>query len=116
MSIKKGRRYEDTACEYLEARGLQCIARNVRYRFGEIDLVMRDEAGMLVFVEVRARRGSRFGGALGSIDAHKQTRVQLAARSFLLRYRNRPPRCRFDVVAFEDDQIEWVRNAFDAAS
>jgi putative endonuclease len=116
MSIETGHRYEDSACEYLEARGLTCIARNVRYRFGEIDLVMRDEAGVLVFVEVRARRGSRFGGALGSIDAHKQARVQLAARSFLLRYRNHPPRCRFDVVAFEDGRLEWVRNAFDATA
>jgi putative endonuclease len=116
MSIATGQRYEDTACEYLEARGLHCIARNVRYRFGEIDLVMRDDEEMLIFVEVRARRGSRFGGALGSIDAHKQARVQLAARTFLLRYRNRPPRCRFDVVVFEGGDIEWVRNAFDATS
>jgi putative endonuclease len=63
MSIETGQRYEDTACEYLQARGLHCIARNVRYRFGEIDLVMRDEEDLLIFVEVRARRSSRFGGA-----------------------------------------------------
>ena len=118
MSIGTGQHYEDVACAYLEARGLRCIARNVRYRFGEIDLVMRDDDDLLIFVEVRARRaraGLRFGGALGSIGYHKQARLLLAARTFLLRYRNSPPRCRFDVVAFEDGEIEWLRNAFDAS-
>ncbi|MEJ0003513.1 MAG: YraN family protein [Pararobbsia sp.] len=117
MSLDAGHRFEDAACEYLEARGLSCVARNVRYRFGEIDLVMRDAAGSLVFVEVRARRGRaglRFGGARASIDSNKQMRLQLAARRFLLRYRNRPPECRFDVVLFENGEVEWLRNAFDA--
>ncbi|RKP45307.1 YraN family protein [Pararobbsia silviterrae] len=113
MSIESGRRYEDAACAHLERQGLACIARNVRYRFGEIDLVMRD-ADVLVFVEVRARAWAAFGGALGSIDARKQRRVQLAAQRFLLRYRARVPRCRFDVVAFDDGRIDWIRDAFDA--
>ena len=113
MSIESGRRYEQAACEYLERCGLQCLARNVRYRFGEIDLVMRDR-GSIVFVEVRARQSARFGGALGSIDERKQRRVQLAAQRYLLRYRDDMPRCRFDVVTFDAGQIEWIRDAFDA--
>lgn len=116
MSIERGRQYEDAACIYLEEQGLRCIARNVRYRFGELDLVMRD-ADSLVFVEVRARQSAgaaRFGGALASIDAHKQERLRLAAQRFLLRYRP-VPRCRFDVVTFDCGEMQWVRDAFDAS-
>jgi putative endonuclease len=118
MSIDTGHRYEDAACAYLESRDLRCIARKVPYRFGEIDLLICDEDELLIFVDVRAQRGRaslRFGGTVGSIDHHKQARLLLAARTFLLRYRNSPPRCRFDVVAFEDGGMEWLRNAFDAS-
>ena len=113
MSIEKGLQYEQAACEYLEENGLRCIARNVRYKFGELDLVMFD-ADTLVFVEVRARASKQFGGALASIDQRKQQRVRLAAQRYLLRYRARVPRCRFDVVTFEAGRIGWVRDAFDA--
>lgn len=112
MSIEKGLQYEQAACEYLEQHGLRCIARNVRYRFGELDLVMFD-ADTLVFVEVRARTSAHYGGALASIDHRKQQRVRLAAQRFLLRYRSRVPRCRFDVVTFEGGRLGWVRDAFD---
>jgi len=107
---------EDRALAHLLARGLKLVARNYRTPGrggGEIDLVMRDPAGTLVFVEVRERRGSRFGGAAASIGAVKQRRIVLAARHFLLRL-GRPPPCRFDVVSIEAGAIEWLQAAFDA--
>lgn len=113
MSIESGLQYEQAACDYLIGQGMQCIARNVRYKFGELDLVMHD-VDTLVFVEVRARATRRYGGALASIDERKQHRVRLAAQRFLLRYRAQVPRCRFDIVAFEAGEIAWVRDAFDA--
>jgi putative endonuclease len=108
---------EDRALAHLRRAGLQLVARNYRTPGrggGEIDLVMRD-GGTLVFIEVRRRRSSGFGGALASIGATKQRRIVFAARHFLLRLHAAPPPCRFDVVAVEGPEVRWVRAAFDAS-
>jgi putative endonuclease len=108
---------ERTARAMLERAGLVWLASNVRCKVGEIDLVMRDRDA-LVFVEVRRRRSSRFGGAAASVDARKQLRLQRAAQFFLQRrYGARDwPACRFDVVAIEGERSEWIRSAFDATT
>lgn len=106
---------EAAARRLLESHGLSWVAGNVRYRCGELDLVMRDER-TLVFVEVRYRSSMRFGGAAASIDARKRLRVQRAAALFLRRHFGDRgwPNCRFDVVAFEAAQPRWIRSAFDS--
>ena len=109
-----GQEAEDAAARYLERQGLVIVHRNYRTRLGEIDLVARD-GPVLVFVEVRRRAPSRFGGAAASITNAKRRRIVAAARHFLLRL-GREPRCRFDVVALEGCEIgQWLRGAFDAA-
>ena len=80
---------------------------------GEIDLVMRDRTGTLVFVEVRKRSSRAFGGAAASVSQVKQRRIIFAARHYLMRLAHQPP-CRFDVVSLEAGAIEWLRGAFDA--
>ena len=70
---------------------------------------MQDQSG-LVFVEVRKRSRSAFGGAAASVTARKQARLVLAAQLFLQRYRT-PPACRFDVIAIDGDQLSWITNA-----
>lgn len=99
---------------WLTAHGLIPIDRNVRCRLGEIDLVMRDQA-YWVFVEVRERRSTRFGGAVASIDWRKQQRVLRSAQVYLQRRfgANAWPPCRFDVVAVEAGRPCWIRAAFD---
>lgn len=101
---------EDAAAALLERHGLSIVARNYRTRFGEIDIVARD-GDSLVFVEVRLRAGSGFGGAAGSIGARKRARIAAAARLYLLQTRSRLP-CRFDVVAIEAGEAKWLRAAF----
>jgi putative endonuclease len=111
---------ESRALAYLLARGLTLVRRNYRVaagpnaRGGEIDLIVRESDGTLVFVEVRARKGAGFGGAAGSVSAAKQRSVIFAARCYLRAFAS-PPACRFDVVAIEGAHIEWLRGAFDAA-
>ncbi len=111
---------ESRALAYLLARGLTLVQRNYRVaagpnaRGGEIDLIVRESDGTLVFVEVRTRKGAGFGGAAGSVSAAKQRSVIFAARCYL-RGLATPPACRFDVVAIEGAHIEWLRGAFDAA-
>ncbi|MBQ0930161.1 YraN family protein [Ideonella alba] len=114
-----GAQAEDRALAYLQAQGLRLVERN--YRFapgrsragGEIDLILRERDGTLVFVEVRARARAEQGGAAASITAAKQARIVRAAQAYLLRLAA-PPRCRFDVVAIDGEQLQWLRAAFDA--
>jgi putative endonuclease len=97
---------------FLRARGLTIVARNYRTRGGEIDLVCND-GKVLVFVEVRLRRSSAFGGAAASVTPAKQRRIILAARHYLANKSERP--CRFDVIlldALDEARIEWIRDAF----
>ncbi len=111
---------EARALAHLSAAGLVLVRRNYRVargpraRGGEVDLVMRDRDGTLVFVEVRARRDEplrRRGGERRRRQAAQ--RLVFAARHFLRRLASPPP-CRFDVVAVDGERIEWLRAAFDA--
>lgn len=100
---------EAAAAQLLEKRGLRIIARNFRVKGGEIDLVCRD-GDTTVFVEVRLRTRSDFGGAAASITVTKQRRLILAARHWLARHGETP--CRFDAVLSDGNSMEWVRDAF----
>ena len=112
---ERGNTAEDKALAFLQAAGLQLLERNYRTPGrggGEIDLVMRERGGTLVFVEVRSRASQAFGGAGASISAGKQQRIVFAARHYLMRLPSPPP-CRFDVVLVEDT-VQWLKAAFDA--
>ncbi|MDU2305335.1 MAG: YraN family protein [Klebsiella sp.] len=89
LSKQTGDAWENQARRWLEGQGLRFIAANARERGGEIDLIMRDGA-VTVFVEVRYRRSARYGenGSFETVD------------------------CRFDVVAFTGNDIQWLKNAF----
>ena len=109
-----GARAEQWAAQYLQQRGLKIIAKNYRGRFGEIDLIMQDDA-TLVFIEVRLRRNADFGGAAASIDARKQQRIIRTAQQYLAGLERTPP-CRFDAVLMDDvpgNNVEWLKNAFE---
>ncbi|QDL39291.1 YraN family protein [Rhodoferax sediminis] len=107
---------EEQALEHLQAAGLRLLQRNYRTPGrggGEIDLIMRDAAGTLVFVEVRQRASASHGGAAASVGSAKQRRIVFAARYYLMRLREPPP-CRFDVVTIEAGRLAWLQAAFDA--
>ena len=107
---------EALALRHLLGQGLALVERNYRTPGrggGEIDLIMRDADGTLVFVEVRRRATSGHGGAAASIGSGKRQRIVQAARRYLMRLRTPPP-CRFDVVLLEDGRIVWLRAAFEA--
>jgi putative endonuclease len=107
---------EALAGAFLERHGLAILRRNFRTRLGEIDLIARDGA-TLVFVEVRLRTSSAFGGAAASITAAKRARLVNAARVYLAGMRGEPP-CRFDAIlldALDPARIEWQRNVIDGS-
>jgi putative endonuclease len=113
-----GRQGEDLALRYLEARGLRLLERNYRVargpsrRGGEIDLILRDRDGTLVFVEVRSRRRGSAGGAAASVGSAKRANLVYAAQTYLSQLPRIPP-CRFDVVAVDAERVQWLKAAFD---
>ena len=89
------------------------VARGPNARGGEIDLIVREPDGTLVFVEVRSRAGTSHGGAAASIGWTKRRSLVLTAQHFLATQRVVPP-CRFDVIAIDGERLEWLKAAFDA--
>lgn len=104
-----GAHAEAAAASWLQAQGLQLVARNYRCRHGEIDLIMR-EGNVLVFVEVRARSSKQFGGAAASVDQRKQQKLWLTAQHYLTSL-PQIPTCRFDVMALEGTEWHWLKDA-----
>lgn len=110
-SSTSGARAETIAAEHLASRGLVIVERNFRTRQGEIDLVARDRDS-IVFVEVRLRSRSDFGGAAASVTPAKQARWIAAAQGYLAKIGREPP-CRFDVVlldALDASRVTWLRD------
>lgn len=106
----KGRDGEARAAAFLEASGYRIVARNVRVPGGEIDLVCRDGASIVV-VEVKARTGRGFGSALSGVGVRKRATLRKLAADYLQIVAPNVP-YRFDIVAIDAQRIVLHRNAF----
>jgi putative endonuclease len=108
-TLASGLAAEELALAFLKKQGLTLVERNWRCRGGELDLIMRDGA-FWVFVEVRKRASSAFGGAGASITAEKCRKLQHAAAVYLNTHAIDAP-CRFDAVLFEGGAAaNWLKN------
>lgn len=116
-SHNTGKVTEAFAKQYLIDQGLVFIDSNVHCRQGEIDLIMQ-EGTTFIFVEVKYRKNSHFGGAISAVSQAKQNKIKHCVAFFLhkanLNEYNTP--CRFDVIALDGDinqpQVTWLKNAF----
>ncbi len=118
LKQQAGRSGEDLAAEYLRKQGYKIIARNYRTRQAEIDIIAKHK-GVIVFVEVKARRGEGFGHPKWAVTPAKQRKISMAALAYLKQHHAMQTRARFDVVAIrtmdETPQIEVIANAFELA-
>ena len=114
-----GRVGEDAAAAALTVRGYFILRRNVRSRYGEIDLVAM-HGSEIVFVEVKTRTTGERGRPFEAIHPAKQRRLARLAISFMHGRRLQDRACRFDAVAVyltpdgRVAQVEIMPNAFDA--
>ncbi|NQU21862.1 MAG: YraN family protein [Candidatus Nealsonbacteria bacterium] len=115
-----GQRGEAVAARYLRRRRYKVLARGRRLRGGELDLVMLDRDGTIVFVEVKTRRSQDAGHPAEAVNAVKQRKLTRLAVMFLKRHGLLERAARFDVVAITWPQGKWFpkvehfKNAFDA--
>jgi putative endonuclease len=110
---------EEAAERLLRGKGYRILGRNVRLPGGELDLVA-ETAGVVVFVEVKARRSEAFGGARSAVDGRKRDRLVRLATQFLAGRGLAGRPCRFDVVLCQGaearpDRLEHIENAFEVA-
>lgn len=113
---KLGQTSEQAAAAYLRERGLRIVVQNYRCRYGEMDLVARDE-DQLVFVEVRSSRDGHFANPKESVGSRKKRTLSMVALNYLKERGLLDRRSRFDVIIVigEGDctEIEWLKNAFE---
>lgn len=106
-----GKQAERLAALWLQGQGLQLVDSNFSSRYGEIDLIMRDQT-CLVFVEVRSRRFSPYGRAVDSIDRHKKSKIIATAAYFLQQTSDdHNDEIRFDVIGIDYEKASDMGNA-----
>lgn len=113
-----GRQGEDIAAGVLRKSGYKILARNFRVPVGELDLVAQD-GEVIVFVEVKTRRGNRCGTPGQSVDWRKQQKLLRAAEWYLQQNRMDGESCRFDVMeVYIYSETHWdvrqIKGAFEA--
>ncbi len=101
------------AAKYLQKSGYIILARNFKYRGGEIDIIAKKDS-RLVFVEVKGRSSILFARAKEAVDYKKQKRIKDGSKLFM--FQNNMDEnefdIRFDVITIENNSIEWIKNAF----
>lgn len=120
-SSELGQKGEALAADYLEAKGYRLLDQNYRFEREEVDLVMfeptpANDGGEIVFVEVKARRGTGFGRPEDAVDEAKQKAIRRVAEAWLHERKLFPSPVRFDVVAIlfggPEPEVEHFENAF----
>lgn len=104
--MKRGKKYEDIACKYLESIGYKIAYRNYHCRFGEIDIIALDN-DRVVFVEVK---GSKISNPVERIDRRKVDKLKLCMEIFLSD--NNYENVSFEVVIVTKDRVEHIKDIF----
>ena len=120
-SYIEGKSGEGRAASFLRLKGYSILDKNYRAGAGEIDLVVQ-RVGVLVFVEVKTRKGKTKGTPLEAVSPQKVRRLSAAAALYLASHPLKGRACRFDVVTIGPEKgwfglpkIRHFENAFEAA-
>ena len=102
---------EQQAIEYLLSRGWVVVAHRFRAGRTEIDIVAR-RGNLVVFVEVKSRRGEEFGSPLEAVTGSKRRELVKAARCWIDRWGAPADVYRFDCIAIQNSRLEHLEDAF----
>lgn len=102
---------EEQAAQFLRRQGYTILARNFATPCGELDIVARQK-DMLIFVEVKTRSSTAFGGPIAAVTPAKQQRLVRAATQYIKATAPKFDSIRFDVIGILPDALEHISNAF----
>ena len=113
MSDKRltGNEGEDLAADILMKQGYRIVTKNYRSIFGEIDIIAEDK-DYLVFIEVKRRKGQKFGTSFEAISPRKKLHIIRSAQVYLKANHCLNRRVRFDVVGIDGDNVRVIKHAF----
>ena len=103
-----GRYGEQVAARHLHEQGLAVLCRNWRCELGELDLVLRD-GDVLVFCEVKTRRGDGFGSPIEAVTEQKLARIRRLAARWMREHDVRAPHVRLDILGVRLDRSGAAR-------
>ena len=113
--ISLGKKGEELAISYLKSKKFKIVEKNLRNRFGEIDIIANDQ-GTLVFIEVKTRASEAFGKPIQGINEKKQNQLRQLAMRYLAEKGLIEQEVRFDVLGIlqtrNQTKIEHIPNAF----
>jgi len=112
-----GKRGEDLACKFLKKDKYKILKKNFSSKQGEIDIIAEDRKGVLCFVEVKARSRQDYGLPVEAVTHSKQKKLLATSFIYLEKNRIKSKDMRFDIVSVDlrDEEIEIIKNAFDAS-
>lgn len=110
-SRKIGHYYETVAKRYIEEQGYTIIVQNFYSRFGEIDLIARDDE-YIIFLEVKYRKTHQYGYPREAVTYSKRQKILKTAHYFISMYFKEEPACRFDVIEILGDEIRHLKAVF----
>lgn len=108
-----GTSYEIIAKEYLIKKEYDILCMNYRCKFGEIDIIAKDNKGFIVFVEVKFRTNTKFGMPYEAVNKAKQRTIFLCSENYIKE--NGLSFCgkyRYDVISIKGKEILHIENAF----
>lgn len=109
--VRLGERGERRALRFLKEQGYRIVARNYRWRGGEIDIIARD-GDALAFIEVKTRSDERFASAEEALTPRKRERLIRTAQYYIAQHHPGID-LRFDVVAIVGDEVRLYKDAFE---
>ena len=110
-----GRWGEDTAEKYLEDNGIHIIQKNYRTRYGEVDLIGKEDKNF-VFIEVKTRQSQRFGFPEEAVTNNKLDRIETVVWDYFEEFNINDVDWRIDIVSIIRDaktdqfQLKWIKN------
>ncbi len=107
----KGKYGEDLAVSYLRKKGFEIVERNYRFRKGEIDLITLLNNEVLVFVEVKLRKGDAYGDPETFVSRKQERLIIQAAEDYIFAI-NWQKDIRFDIISITGSKVEHIEDAF----
>lgn len=112
--LEIGTQGETVAADYLRKEGYSILQQNYKNKIGEIDIIAQLD-DILVFVEVKTRRGLKFGYAFEAVDVKKRNKIIKTSQLYLVSHQSFDIQCRYDIIEVYlggECSIHHIVNAF----
>jgi len=105
-----GAKGEMIAQKAMENKNYEILEKNYYSPYGEIDIIAK-KGETIIFVEVKYRRNKKYGYGEEAITKTKQKRIYYTAMDYINKKNIGDQNYRFDVIAINNNEINWIKNS-----